>query len=166
MKKKVSILGISVLAFALIFFVVPQVKADATITQAATSDVSSDSYDTGDSVALPYILITEGVAGDIAIGSHVWTIPEGYVFDTAASAPDVVYSDTSLAGDSTATMDSTTMTITTSAASTAVGTMKIGGTTPIKVKVSAGCPMASAGNIKMTGGTITGLDGTSIISGP
>jgi hypothetical protein len=159
MKKIISVLAILVVGIGLMYAL--PVKA-ATITQAATGNVSSDSYGAGASVALPYISITESATTDIAVGTHVWIIPTGYVFDTT-SVPDVIYAGTGLTGSTTATMAATTMTITTTASSTATSTnsMKIGSVTPIKVRVSAGCPQASAGNITMTGGTITGLSGSS-----
>ena len=144
----------------MVIITTPAANAAAIITTPATANVSSDSQGSGTSVALPNILITEGAAADIATGNHIWTVPTGYVFDET-SVPSVAYTGTTLAGAATATMASTTMSINITAASTVAGTMRIGSSTPIKVRVSTGCPMASAGNINMTTGAIASLTGSS-----
>lgn len=125
----------------------------ATVTTAATADIAS--YET--SVSVPNIVITEGAVNEIDKGAaHVWTVPTGYEFDTSAAAPNVAYTN-GLAGPATASMTATTMTIDTTATSTPAGMMTIGSTTPIKVKVTNTCPMAAAGNLTHTAGTITGI---------
>lgn len=128
-------------------------SAAATVTTAATANI--DSYAT--SVSVPNIVITEGAVNEIDKGSaHVWTVPTGYEFDTSAAAPNVAYTN-GLAGPATASMTATTMTIDTTATSTPAGVITIGSTTPIKVKVTGTCPMADAGNLTHTAGTITGI---------
>ena len=160
MNKKLALISFLSLIVVVGLMVVGTHKAAAAIiTTPATGNVSSDSYAPGASVALPNILITETAPGDIAIGAIVLTAPAGYVFDDTATV-DVAYVDVgfTLAGDATATMAPTTLTINISALSTGAATMTIGSVgNPIKVRVSVGCPKAVAGNILMTGGVITGL---------
>lgn len=128
----------------------------ATVTTPATGNISSDSV-SGASVSVPNIVITEGAVNEIdKVAAHVWTVPSGYVFDTSAAAPNVAYTN-GLAGPATASMTATTMTIDTTATSTSAGVITIGSTTPIKVKATTACPMAAAGNLTHTAGTITGV---------
>ena len=156
MKKFVSLFTVLIFVIGFVVLGGQSVRAAATITTPATGDISSDSYGAGTSVSLPNIVIAEGATGDINISTHVWTLPTGYVFDTT-SVPDVTYTGTGLAGDAIAAMAASIMTIETTGASSGAGTMTIGSVTPIKVRVSAGCTMAAADDISMTGGTIAGL---------
>ncbi len=146
--KKIIFLGLFVLG---VFFVSNGALA-ATVTTAATANI--DSYST---VSVPNIVITEGAVNEIdKVAAHVWTVPTGYEFDTSFSVPNVTYTN-GLAGPATASMTATTMTIDTTATSTSAGIITIGSTTPIKVKVTSSCPMAAAGNLTHTAGTITGI---------
>lgn len=156
MKKFLSIL--TVLLFVFAFGAANKVLAAANITQPMTGSVSSDSYGEGTSVELPDdLLITEALAGDIKVGSIMLTAPAGYKFDTTF-VPTIGYTGADLAGDATVTfIGETIMQFDITHVSTVAGTLTISAP---KVKVTAGSPMASAGNITMSG-TITGLDGTS-----
>ncbi|MDE2312067.1 MAG: hypothetical protein KGJ93_03215 [Patescibacteria group bacterium] len=131
----------------------------ASVTVPATASVNADSQN-GSSVALPALTVTETAAGDIPVGTLTWALPAGFVFDTSSVA-NVAYSGTGLMGDSTVSFpDSNHVRVNITATSTAVGTLTIGSTTPLKVKASAGTPLAS-GNIALSSGTITGLTATS-----
>ncbi|MFA6494755.1 MAG: Ig-like domain-containing protein [Candidatus Paceibacterota bacterium] len=157
MKKTAYVFLIGLLALGATIGLAPQAFAAASVSTPATANVSSDSL-TGTSATLPNIVVTEGAAGDIAVGSIVLTAPAGFTFDTG-STPDVVYTGAGLAGSATATVAPTTLTITIGNVSSVAGTMTIGGVTAIKAKVAAGTPIHAPGNILMTSGTITGITG-------
>jgi len=154
MKKFFSILAILGLAF---MFSTSIVKA-ATVSNLASGNISSDSYD-GASVSVPSIVITEEAAGDIKVGSIILSAPTGYKFDIN-SVPNIAYAGTGLAGDNAITfIGETIMQFDISNVSTVAGSVTIGSVTPIKIKVTSGT-VSAPGNITMSG-TITGLDGTS-----
>jgi len=158
MKKSLSFFLVGFLSLSLIFGLTGKSFAlDATVTTPATGNVSSDSLGSGASVALPNIVVAEADAGEIAVGTIVLTAPAGYNFDQT-SVPNVSYAGADLAGSATATPAATTLTITIGHVSTVAGSITIGNVTPIKVRVTAGTPMAAAGNIFMTSGTITGIE--------
>lgn len=160
MKKSLSFFLVGFLSLGLVFGLTGKSFAAASVSTPATGNVSSDSLGSGTSVSLPSIVVAEGAAADIATGSITLTAPAGYNFDQT-SIPDVVYAGgNGLAGNAVAAVSATTLTLTISNASAGAGdTMTIGGVTPIKVRVTAGTPMAAAGNILMTAGTIAGING-------
>ena len=138
------------------------VSAAATVTPASGGGAISADDAGGAWTTLGSIVITEGAAGDISADDFVLTIPAGFEFDTT-SVPDVAVTGTTpqLAANSPAAITATTITVTVTAASTTEtdNALTIGGVTPIKVRPTAGTPLAS-GEIHMTSGTINGVDGT------
>jgi hypothetical protein len=131
----------------------------ATVSTPATQSVSSDSA-TGSSVSLPALVITETAAEDIPAATLSWTLPTGFVFDTASVA-NVVYTGTGLAGSSAvAFIGSTGFSITVTSTSTVAGSLSVGSVTPLKVKAASGTPIVAAGNIMLTAGTVTGIAST------
>ncbi|MCK4243169.1 MAG: hypothetical protein KAX23_06440, partial [Dehalococcoidia bacterium] len=159
MKTRVMRIGIPVvMALFLILALASPAAATVTVTPAGGEGaISADDFG-GAWTTLTAIVITEGSAGDIAVGDFVLTIPSGFEFNTG-SAPDVVVTGAGLAANSPAAITATTITVTVTSASTAAGTLTIGGATPIQVRPTQGTPLAS-GNILMTSGTIAGVDGT------
>jgi hypothetical protein len=130
----------------------------ATVTVPATANISSDSV-SGASVSLPAMVITETAAADIPVGTLSWTLPSGYMFDTASVA-NVAYTGTGLAGGSTVAFNGTTgFSVTVTATSTVAGSLTVGSVTPLKVKATSGTT-AAAGNIMLTSGSITGVVST------
>lgn len=131
----------------------------ATVTTPSTATVSSDSA-TGSSVSLPALVITETAAGDIPAGVLTWSLPSGYMFDIGSVA-NVTYTGTGLAGSANVAFIGTTQfSVTVSATSTTAGSMTVGSVTPLKVKASSGTPMAAAGNLMLSAGTLAGLSTT------
>lgn len=127
----------------------------ATVSSPANASVNSDSF-SGSSVALPPFVLTETQAGDIPQGTLNWTLPAGFLLDSGSVA-DVSYSGTGLSGSSTVNfVDSTHFSITINSTSTAAGSLTVGSVTPLKVKVSAGTPLAS-GNILLSSGSAEGI---------
>lgn len=124
-----------------------------------TASVSSDSL-TGASVALPAFTLNEGAAGDIQIGTLAWGLPSGFIFDTASIA-NVATTGTGLTASSTVSFpDTTHFSINITATSTSAGSITVGSTTPLKVKVTSGTPLAGSGNIILTSGNLSGLSTT------
>jgi len=153
-----------VLSFSLV--TATPASASSTVTPAAGGGAISADTATGAPgeawTTLGAITISEGASGDIAVGTFVLTIPSGFEFNTA-SVPDVVVTGTTpqLAATSSTAITATTITVTVTAASTTEtdnGLIIGGGVTPIQVRPTTGAPLAS-GNILMTTGTITGVDG-------
>lgn len=134
--------------------------ASASIPAATTVNVSSDSK-TGASVALPALIVTEGAAADVAIGTYTWALPAGFVLDTTSST-DVVYAGAGLTGSGTVSyVDSTHFSINVTATSTAPGSITIGATNPIKVRVANGSPLAATGKITLSSGSVSGISSSS-----
>ncbi len=131
----------------------------ATVSSAGNASVSSDSY-SGSSVALPPFVLTETQPGDIPQGTLTWALPAGFLLDSASVA-NVSYAGTGLNGSSTVSfVDSTHFSITISSTSTSAGSLTVGSMAPLKVKVSAGAPLAAAGNISLSAGTAGGITAT------
>lgn len=103
------------------------------------------------------IVIAEGAAGDIPVATFTLSIPVGFEFDTTGTAPNVAVDGLELVADTPPTITATTITVNVTAASTSeTDTLTIGGTDPIRVRPTAGTPLAS-GNITMSAGTIAGV---------
>jgi len=157
MKKFLSILTVLLFVFA---FGIADKALAATVTTPASGNISSDSFN-GASVSVPNIVITEEAVGDIKVGTIFLIAPTGYKFDTT-SIPNIIYGGNGLAGSVITFPSETTMQFNiNNVSSVTASSVTIGSTTPIKIKVTAGTPIAAPGNITMSG-TITGLDGTSI----
>ena len=151
------------ITLAIVLSMAIPVSAAALVTPASGGGaISADNATVVSWTTLGAIVITEQAAGDIAIGVFVLTIPSGFVFDTS-SVPDVAVTGTTpqLAANTPAAIAATTITVTVTANSTAEAdnVLTLGGVTPIKVRPTAGTPLAS-GNITMTAGTIAGVSGT------
>lgn len=132
------------------------VRAAATINPVATTMISSDSA-VGGSVNLPAFTISEGSAGDIALGTLSWALPAGYVFDTSSPA-SVTYAGAGLTGSATTTFpDASHCNIEINSTSSVAGTITVGSTTPLKVKAAAGAPLATSGNLILVSGSINGV---------
>ena len=138
MKTRLKTVAIAVVvAFALILALAMPVSADATVTPAGGGDtIAADDFGTGAWTTLTAIVITEGAAGDIAVADFVLTIPSGFEFNTG-SAPDVVVTGAGLAANSPAAITATTITVTVTSASTAAGTLTIGGSHDEPTRVTA-----------------------------
>lgn len=146
-------------AFILGSFIQFSPVSAATVTTPATASISSDSF-SGSSVSLPALVITETAPGDIPAGVLTWSLPSGYMVDTASVA-NVVYTGTGLAGSSTVAFVGTTgFSVTVTASSTVAGSLTVGSITPLKVKASSGSSMAASGNIMLSSGSIAGLAST------
>ena len=160
--RKILIAAIALMAALSLILAAPaSVYAAAVVTPASGgSSISADTAG-GAWTTLGAIVITEGAAGDIEIGSFTLTIPAGFEFNTA-SIPDVATTGTTpqLAANTPAVITASTITVTVTANSTTEtdNVLTIGGVTPIQVRPTAGTPLAS-GNILMTAGTINGVDG-------
>lgn len=155
---KTLILGLA-LAVALggLLSVNPEsVRAAATINPVATTMISSDSA-VSSSVNLPAFTISEGSAGDIALGTLSWALPAGYVFDTSSPA-SVTYAGAGLAGSATTTFpDASHFNIEINSTSSVASTVTVGSVTPLKVKAAAGTPLAASGNLILASGSIDGV---------
>lgn len=144
-----ALLGMLALPSASVF-------AAVTTSAPATTQVSSDTAVTG-SVALPAITLTEGAAGDIPAGAFTLAVPTGFLFDTTSTA-SVSATGTGLSVVGTVSfVDGSHARVNVTATSTTPGSVTIGATVPLKVKVSSGTPPATTGNIMLSDGTLTGL---------
>ncbi len=160
MQKKNTLAFAALMAIGLLGLTMSPSALAATVTTPATSSVSSDSY-SGSSVSLPAIVVTETAAGDIPAGTLILGLPAGFIFDTA-SAANVSYAGTGLAGSANVLFpDNTHASVNVTASSTSTGSLTIGSSVPLKVKVSAGAPVAAPGNITLSAGTIISLTTTS-----
>ncbi|MCL5666186.1 MAG: hypothetical protein M1383_00190 [Patescibacteria group bacterium] len=132
----------------------------ANVAVPITANISSDSVN-GTPVSLPALTISENAPGDIPASTLVWVLPSGFAFDTA-SAADVAFAGTNLSGSGAVSFpDSTHFSVTVTATSTAAGSITIGSTIPLRVKVKSGTPLAPAGNILLSSGEIAGFNATS-----
>ena len=133
-----------------------QAFASVSVTSPVTANVSSDSA-TGSSVALPTLIITEGAAAEIPVGTLTWAMPSGYVLDQTSVA-NVSYGGNGLAGDATVSFpDSTHFSVNVTATSTASSSsLSVGSVTPLKVKASNGSPLAASGNVTLSAGSLAG----------
>ncbi|MDR3642201.1 MAG: hypothetical protein P4L74_01065 [Candidatus Doudnabacteria bacterium] len=152
-------LSVVLMAAALLLGYSGTAFASATVTVPLSAGVSSDTA-TGASMSLPALTLTESAAGDIPVGTLTWALPAGFMLDTS-SAANVVYTGTGLAGSAAVSFpDAAHFSVTVSSSSTVAGTMVIGSTTPLKIKVSSGTPLASAGSVLLSAGIINGLSTT------
>jgi len=134
---------------------IPAYAATA-VTVPASASVTSDSFN-GSSVSLPALILTEGQAGEIPVSTLTWALPSGFVLDTSTVA-NVVYSGTDLNGSDTVSfVDSTHFSVTITATSSVAGSITIGSVTPLKIKTTAGTPLAISGNILLSAGTLPGV---------
>ncbi|MFA5991480.1 MAG: hypothetical protein WC794_04525 [Candidatus Doudnabacteria bacterium] len=154
-----------ILASIMIFFgqFAPQtlqpVFAAVTTPVAPTVNVSSDSA-TGASIALPIFTLTEGVAGDISVGTLTWVLPSGFAFDTTSIA-NVVYSGSGLTGSDTVSfLDNSHFSLNINSTSTVAGGITIGSVTPLKIKATNGTPLAASGQITLSAGAVAGITAT------
>ncbi|MBI3231699.1 MAG: hypothetical protein HYZ51_01300 [Candidatus Doudnabacteria bacterium] len=130
----------------------------AATTNPISANVSADTASTG-WVSLPNLILTESLPAEIPVGALTWALPSGFSLDTTASST-VSYAGAGLGGDSALSFpDNTHFRVNISATSTSVGTLTIGGATPLKVKVSNGGVLAS-GNITLSSGSVPGIAAT------
>lgn len=127
----------------------------ATLTAATGgSAISADNFGTGTYVALTGPSYAEGAAGDVTTGTIILNVPTGFIFDTgstvtvlvtgSATAADNI-NDLATGSTISATVSTTQITITITAASATANTLTWQG---IRVRPTAGTPLAS-GNIVM-----------------
>ena len=136
--------------------------ASATITPASggtavSIDTTSSEGGSHTGTALGSIIIQEGSVGDIALGIHTLTAPDGWNF-TNDNVDIAVAGATELtvANDTINSADGKTLSFNISATSTTgVATLTFTG---IKVHPTGETPIT--GNITLTSGTITGVDGS------
>jgi len=147
-----------VLSFSLVMATPAGASVGVTVTPAAGgTGISADT--TGDTwTTLGAILISEGAAGNVPIGTFVLTIPAGFEFNED-SVPDVtvIEGTPQLAATSPAEITSTTITVVVTANSTTESNndLLIGNVVPIQVRPTIGT--VTSGNITMSSGTIVGV---------
>ena len=140
----------------------------ATGGSAISADTAGGSY-----TALTGPVISEGVTADIGIGTIILNVPSGFIFDTGGTAPTVLV--TRIAGSGPNTRNINNVASGTSLAITSITTAQITFTVTdftsngvrnsltwqnVRVRPSAGAPLAS-GNITKSGtSSIVGVNGT------
>lgn len=155
-------LVLSSLVLILIFYVFQNVLATVTVTPATGgSSISADTTG-GTYTSLTGPIISEGATADIGTGTIILNVPSGFVFDIGGTAPTVLVTRTAGSGPNnrnindlasgstiavTATVTQLTITIT---AATSTGVINSLTWQNVRVRPTAGTPLAS-GNITKTG---------------
>ena len=159
--KNLHFLGAVVFLFFL-FSVVQSALATVTVTPATGGSAISADTTGGTFTSLTGPVISEGTTADIGTGTIILNVPSGFVFDTGGTAPTVLVTRiggngnnnrniNDLASGSTiaVTVSTTQLTITITAA-TSNGVSNSLTWQNVRVRPSAGTPLAS-GNITKTG---------------
>jgi len=164
---------LQVFLFALAMLSLPFCSATATVTVTTATGGSAISADTagGTYASLTGPVITEGATGDIGVGTIILNAPSGFNFDTTANSVTATRTNAGgncggsaslqLSGKTSQKVTPTTTTITVTVSRATSSTCRAIITwTGIKLRPTAGTPLAS-GNILKTGtSTISGITGT------
>ena len=170
MKKMVNKFWILFLVVLICLFgISSEVLATVTVTSATGGSAISADTTGGSHTSLTGPIISEGATADIGTGTIILNVPSGFVFDTGGTSPTVLVTRTAgngndnrnindLASGSTiaVTITTTTLTITITAA-TSNSVINSLTWQNVRVRPTAGTPLAS-GNITKSGtSSITGV---------
>ncbi|MBU6142178.1 hypothetical protein KGO95_03650 [Patescibacteria group bacterium] len=165
---------ISVSLFALGLFAFTYYSAFATVTVTPATGGSAISADTtgGTYTTLTGPIIAEGATADIGTGTIILNVPSGFIFDTGGTAPTVVVTRLSGSGpngnniNGKASGTALAVTVTSTQISLTITASSKNGVTNsltwqnVRVRPTAGTPLAS-GNILKTGtSAISGVTGS------
>lgn len=159
--------------FAQIFLLIPIAQATATVTAATGGSLISADTTGGTYTSLTGPVISEGAVADIGRGTIILNVPSGFIFDTGSTAPTVLLTRTGGSGSNSKNINSAASgssliitSITTTQITFTVTNTTSGGVTNsltwqnVRVRPSAGTPLAS-GNITKSGtATIIGVIGS------